>query len=788
MPAIRDKVFSTESDTGDAGLTMTLPANQAGDLLLLYCVVDSGYPTWTEPTGWTPLFSQNSASTTNGSSFCAWKISSGSEPATVSVGATVNETYCGFIISVENVHQTYPFGNPAVHQSSAFAGVSNGYYTYPALTTTEDNALVLALHHAAGNTPMFFQNNGMVTGGWEQGTDVGASFGWFIQPSTGVCPAIMGACFSTAIANIGTVATLQIVPPAAGEVVLPAYISSDDSVFFMPIGTAFDGQPSAQSAVSTTFGATIAGLTVVDGAAASTGNSHLYKSLQAQGFSGTLSPSSITGMEVVLRAASDFSNRLLFLHVNPAALIDSRRIDSVASKRGGSIGVRSSGGTNFKLWSVFGTDVKDSQDYFKPILINLGTTTTIASIGTLVPSNVLGIGLFFGTNAAVAANMRWMNIWGLGVIAVAGGAPSKPIQLAALLGLIYEGRNRKSAVFLTDTQALLYQPLQFGDGENTTHLDLDATALSFAGYNAEKKEVSAHIVADDLGLKYYPSAGSSIKHRNSSITSSTRFHWGLHANASASATYDFTRLSVIGAGTITLNKAITVDRLIINDYVTADISNATLTNCTIAKPPSTNDSLTTNSSTSLTGCTIDISTVGSGNRWCSVANPSIFSSCAFTGGGGHAIRITSPGTYSFTGNTLAGFGANGSDGAFFYNDSGGAVTINISGGSTPTYKNGSGASTVVNNASTVTIEANTSLVGAEIRIYDLDDDTPPISYGTELSGVESHNAATYQFSTDATNLVLIQIMKDGYVEFVQSYTVPSGSSTFTALLTRELNA
>ena len=70
---------------------------------------------------------------------------------------------------------------------------------------------------------------------------------------------------------------------------------------------------------------------------------------------------------------------------------------------------------------------------------------------------------------------------------------------------------------------------------------------------------------------------------------------------------------------------------------------------------------------------------------------------------GHAIEITSPGTYISVGNDFGGYGATGSGDAVIYNNSGGLVTILVtSGGQSPTYRNGAGASTVVSNPATVT--------------------------------------------------------------------------------------
>ena len=62
---------------------------------------------------------------------------------------------------------------------------------------------------------------------------------------------------------------------------------------------------------------------------------------------------------------------------------------------------------------------------------------------------------------------------------------------------------------------------------------------------------------------------------------------------------------------------------------------------------------------------------------------------------GHAIIITTPGTYTFNDLTFTGFGVDESNTAAVYNNSGGAVTINIAGGTSPTVRNGAGASTTV---------------------------------------------------------------------------------------------
>jgi len=165
------------------------------------------------------------------------------------------------------------------------------------------------------------------------------------------------------------------------------------------------------------------------------------------------------------------------------------------------------------------------------------------------------------------------------------------------------------------------------------------------------------------------------------------------------------------------------------------------------------------------------------------------SKAAFVSAGtGHAILVEDTGSITFDNFTFSGYAStNGSTGnECVYNDSGGEVTINVSGGDIPTYRNGIGASTIINAAVNVTIAANVSLAGAEIRIYDLD--TTPPEYGTELEGTESHGTATYIYSGTGSNTILIQVMKDGYVEYTQEYTIPTNNSNLDILLQSDQNS
>jgi len=198
----------------------------------------------------------------------------------------------------------------------------------------------------------------------------------------------------------------------------------------------------------------------------------------------------------------------------------------------------------------------------------------------------------------------------------------------------------------------------------------------------------------------------------------------------------------------------------------------------------------------LTGIVVASANTAAGVGYVTSANPTLITDSRFTYSAGHAIVLTTPGTYTFSGNKFTnylgtpgsnGTASSGSTGAAIYNNSGGLVTLNISGGGdVPSIRNGAGATTVVNATVNLTLSANVSLVGAEVRIYD-DDNSPAGSYGTELAGTESNAGSTFVYSGSSGNDIVVQVMKDGFEEFVQAVTMPASAQTLNMTLKADTN-
>lgn len=160
------------------------------------------------------------------------------------------------------------------------------------------------------------------------------------------------------------------------------------------------------------------------------------------------------------------------------------------------------------------------------------------------------------------------------------------------------------------------------------------------------------------------------------------------------------------------------------------------------------------------------------------SNPTPISNTIFESSGtGHAIEITSPGTYSLIGCEFDNYSGvagdnlvenSGSGDAAILNSSGGLVTINVSGGGdSPSVRNtGAGSTTIVNANVTVNItglpNVTTEINKTEIRVFG-----PGTGTTTEFAGVgtESHELTTYSFSIAAGTTFDVRIINLDYVPF-----------------------
>jgi len=744
MPAIRDWSYNYHSTTTATTISCPLPQYQQNDLLLAILSTDTGTQTWSA-TGWTQLFSQSNTVNLG----VMYKIAGASETDptfTYTTAETANAT----ILSIMDVDTSTPIANYAT------ANATTARFAMPTTSATRNNSLIIycSAHVSTAVIPSIIE--GPVTQITSQdGTAHSDSIAWGFKPTSGTTPnnvywSVSGTTYTAKLA------TIVINPPATGATIVPTYCAADNSVYIDPIHgtTAFRGNTAWARTATTYFTSPLAGLTLANTTVSAKTDYGINSYRSCGGMTGpTTATSSWMGATLVLATANkpNVTGKNILLHAMPLVPADIQTVDGVNLGRGIAVGMFSSA-NNAKTYHVHGAGTSWGINR-APVIINESYSGPglIDSRGTFDPTSVLGFACFT-SGFLISSDWVWSMIWMLDTTVVAGGNANNPIDVGGIRVAAADGHERMSVIQQGKNELLVLQPLQFGDGgTNPTYLYLDSTSIEFPEiYNRTTRQVYYCSADNVAGLTYYAGPSDTIIHRNSIVSSASPYHFRLHTSSSTSATYDFSGLSIIGAGQIVLNKAITLSQLTINNYQSLDVSNLTLNNSSILNPPNSNNSITVNSSTTFNSCQFNVTTLSAGNYLLSTATPNKFSNCYFTGStsSGHAIRITAAGTYSFSGNIFSGFGNDETTSAAIFNDSGGLVTLNITGGgNTPTVRNGTGASTVIANAVTLSVtvknEAGSPIQNARVSIQK--------TASNSLTGALFWNGSTYTNETTAAN-------------------------------------
>jgi hypothetical protein len=771
VPAIRD----TSIAYATAATSITVPMCDFAQYdLLLFFVINDQASTYTTPAGgWAVLTGFPSVNTVQSNAY--WKIAGATE-GDVAITGTTSDSQCGCIISVKDVDQTYPFGNAAVTSVTTHTAASRT--AMATITTTVADSLVLYFFSGGGSstsappTGIAIVENKANEVLIVDGTGEGFGMGWLMQRATGITPSdIFGIMPAFATYGVGSKATIQICPPSGGATVIPPYLISDTSQLLdLNAGTvSFDSNTAMAATADTNFGTSI----TVNGAARTIGDATVaavadvgINTFHSMGGLTNAASAYMSGAEVLLAAARyNVGTRNVLAHLRNTTPANNQRLSPVASYRGAWMGLKS--GTTatqqYKIWQVHGADAPWAAGQTVPVIVNCANTDNIAvsSTGSLTNSDVRRVGFWVGGLGALTTQLCVGPMWAMGVAAIGGGNSTTPVGLADIVNVAAVGKERLSSILQGAGQMLCMQDIQFGDGgTNSVYLNLDSTAIEFPSRRDVSKKIAFYNGIDDsVGLTYYPGASDTIIHKNSVISSANKFKWGIHASASASATYDFSGLSVIGAGNVQL-RAVTT------------FSNMSFTSC----PTITQNSAVINS------CNFTDSTVTSAL----FGDMDNITNCAFASSGtGYGIVVgsaaavpDSPASISLVGNTFTGYaGADGITGneAIRVLYTSGAVNITISGGgNTPTIHT---AGATVNVISGATIAVTNLVTNSRVRVTR--DDT-----GVELfNGAES--AGSISFGTTYAGNFTVSVRKASAAPYYQEWV---GGGTTTIGLTSTVKA
>ena len=556
----------------------------------------SAYPAQVfSSTGWTTLFVNTS---TTACQAVLYKIASASETDAVFTWTSAT-TGMVHMITVQDVNTTTPFngtGGAGTGYNTTSSLLARG--TMPQLTTTVANSLVLYLQETATAIIPTILEGPVIFEDGADGLLNSQAFSWGFAPSTGATSSVV--YYERLAATLGLLTTIGISAPATGATVIPPYCSADNSTYIDPISgiTAYNGNSAFGTTTATTaFGTTLNGATLGNGTIAAAGDVGInsYHSLaQITGtataglwYGGVLTPS--------IGNRPSVSGKNVLVHVKPATPKVLQNTDGIghAVVKGVAFGMASTNATNYKIWHVHGQGTAWNSAQHVPVIINTNNTSgLIQNTGTLADP-IVSFGMMI-SGEVIAPIWQFGSLWVLDTTTVVGGNSTYPVDTKGLVKAASTGKERMSVLQQGIAQALILQPIQFGNGgTNPIYLNLDSSAIEVpTQYNIGKKQVFYCSADNVAGISYYAGPSDTIIHSNATIISQNKFFWGFNAATSATATYNFNSTIINGAGTITLQEVvplsqltfISCDQISIPDYSSVG---ASLTSCVFNKTTAT---------------------------------------------------------------------------------------------------------------------------------------------------------------------------------------------------------
>jgi hypothetical protein len=455
-----------------------------------------------------------------------------------------------------------------------------------------------------------------------------------------------------------------------------------------------------------------------------------------------------------LTAVLDLSTaRLMGTHVwdSPAETLD------VGKRSDGGVSIGLIDSTNkVKAWCVAASDSLDTYSGKRNnFLIQVNQSTDTSFIGNAPNMTDIKRLLFMTNNKYGAVQTSFNPLINVGTLKISGGGSSAPVTYEELVRVA----NGYPCPLIDAITNISYVAVQIG-GAEAVNCQMAGFALTFPQQAlASNRKTEFHSDPGIVGMIFDGRAGDVISISSGKFTSLSPYKFEFLATASASATWSFVD-NVVNNALVTLRAVVTFSRF-------------TFSNCTSFIQ---NSAVITSSTFSNTKITSD--------------NPGLISTCSFTSGGtGHAIEITTPGTYTFTTNTFSGYGANATTDACLYNNSGGLVTINLGnyGDQVPTVRNGAGASTVVNNKLN-TVSITGIIAGSRLQIYNVTTATEIVN--TIVAGTTY--AATYTEGVGYTsgNTLRIRLASQSGATAYRPYTalVIAGATGWSALASQAVDA
>lgn len=296
---------------------------------------------------------------------------------------------------------------------------------------------------------------------------------------------------------------------------------------------------------------------------------------------------------------------------------------------------------DWRGWVIGGIDSKPSVLNRSVFAIDADNSTTAEQTSGTFTSSAVRKVCFLYTDPRVATVPVYSYLVRTQTLKVVGGSDDLP---ADVLGLEEVGNSFLFPLVqrVGAAAVVCYTPVQLG-GADASYIDLDASTIQFPEVaNFTKKEVLSHHVADgsanSFALSYNLLSGDTLIHTNAIVSSPSKYTWEIASGSSASASYDFSGLTIVGADPVTLRDVTTFAEMNFTRCGLITLNSASLEDSTIGR------------STATTGA-VGFPSAAQGDN---VVRISFVNNN--DGDIGHSIRISANGTYTFEGHTFVGGG------------------------------------------------------------------------------------------------------------------------------------
>jgi hypothetical protein len=534
MAKVRDSAVTIDDAGTNSSITGNMPIHVSGDVLFAWFSKDTSNGGATSESGsWTQRGSDYESSGTKNALY--YKVATGSSETAPVISTSDTDEMAMIVFSVSDLVTADIFNGVSDNV------VSSSDHAHPALTTDENNCLIVYLVSSDGSRGLFHDPGVMKLNQAETFTSRIASLaGWTFQQTLGAVPTPSVHLFAS---DDGVALTLALNSLAD---VVPAYadMSNPPTTILHPL----NGNSSSYGGTSvdpTSIVGTIGGIATSYEAFETTSNFGNNPYLVVANIGAdtvdriccnvlSIPSTNLTGKQIIGHSVSETLDRVL-------------KQGSVA-QLGALIGFRSNSGTAYRIWHVAANNSEKTTAGYMPYVVDLDDTANCAfTAGVFNSSDVDGI--FMGVHRVGGdCRIKFSMFHALNTGILLGGSASSPGTFKDFAAICNSACSTMSISEQGSSQIASMQDLQIGNGSNAVYFKDSGFSVEFPKQADEaEKRLQYWPAANTIGLNVVGRTGDTISIKDGTVLGGSE--WNLD--------WDVTGITPTVSGLVVQNALVT---------------------------------------------------------------------------------------------------------------------------------------------------------------------------------------------------------------------------------------